>query len=141
MEDLSEKGDTFTQDSVDSCHTNEEAIEKGEMNVVVKTLPRSQKVIDQGDCYPMKASPRGLALIIEIEEYINEVQRKRVGSHVDVQNLTALFQQLHFKAEHKKNLGRKDFLGELERFASDAQHTNADMMILVVLSHGRDGQI
>ncbi len=32
--------------------------------------------------YPMNTRPRGLALIIEIEEYDNDVQERRVGSQV-----------------------------------------------------------
>ena len=60
---------------------------------------------------------------------------------VDVENLSKLFQQLHFKAEHKKNLSRPQFLTCLREFANNPDHRNADMMILAVLSHGRDGQI
>ena len=32
--------------------------------------------------YKMDASPRGLALIIEIEEYVNDIYEKRIGSNV-----------------------------------------------------------
>ena len=32
--------------------------------------------------YKMTAYPRGLALIIEIEEFVNNVEKPRIGSHV-----------------------------------------------------------
>lgn len=82
-----------------------------------------------------------MALIIEIEEYVNKVQDKRIGSHVDVENLSKLFEQLHFDLTHKKNLTRQEFYKELRSFAQNSAHRDADMMILAVLSHGRDGQV
>lgn len=86
-------------------------------------------------------SPRGLALIIEIEEYVNRVEEKRIGSHVDVENLQKLFKQFHFKTIHKKNLSYMDFNRALRDFATNPEHSDSDMMILAVLSHGRDGQV
>jgi hypothetical protein len=35
--------------------------------------------------YAMDTRPRGLALIIEIEQYENDVQERRIGSHVSSQ--------------------------------------------------------
>ena len=32
--------------------------------------------------YKMAAYPRGLALIIEIEQFMNDVEKPRIGSHV-----------------------------------------------------------
>jgi len=133
----------LSQESTDSCHNNE-AIEKGELDVVVRRT-ESIKICDVYEdvmpSYKMTAFPRGLALIIEIEEFVNNVEKQRIGSHVDVDNLTNLFKQLHFKAEHKKNLTRPQFLTVLREFASNPDHREADMMILAVLSHGRDGQV
>ena len=68
----------------DSCHTDS-AEAKGRLNVVViqSDLKRSNSAVESGiACYNMAANPRGHALIIEIEEYINDVQEKRVGSEV-----------------------------------------------------------
>ncbi len=89
----------------------------------------------------MTSRPRGLALIIEIEEYENDVQERRTGSEVDVHNLQKLFEALSFKVEHRKNLSRKEFDSELLAFSRDRKHAAADMMILAILSHGRDGHI
>lgn len=130
--------------SMDSCHNHEEAVEKGHLDVVVKKVPvaRALSSVDSGmPEYKMTAFPRGLALIIEIEEYDNAVQTKRIGSDVDVANLKKLFQQLHFKSEHLRNLTRLDMLKALKDFAAHPDHRDADMMVLVILSHGTDGRI
>ena len=143
----------------------EEPEEKGRLNVVVKraSFRRTNSAMDTGmPCYKMDARPRGLVLIIEIEEYVNEVQEKRIGSEVltalgliqkidhntvsltfqiDVENLHNLFVQLQFKVEHKKNLKRREFDRELEVFAEERGHREADMMVLVILSHGREGNV
>ncbi len=134
--------------SQDSCHADL-PLQKGELEVVVKSaasirpdLKRNNSAIDAGmPVYKMSSNPRGLALIIEIEEYENNVQVKRTGSHVDVDNLTKLFKQLHFKVEHRQNLTRLEFYQTLEAFAGLDDHREADMMILAVLSHGRDGHV
>jgi len=91
--------------------------------------------------YKMMAYPRGLALIIEIEEFQNQIASRRHGSHVDILNLKKLFEQLHFKIDHHQNLNRMDFLKQLDIFAAAPEHRDADMMILVILSHGRDSAI
>ena len=68
-----------SDDSQDSCHM-EDATEKGHLQVRVK-LTR-EKSINNIPSYKMTSSPRGLALIIDIEEYDNEIQDKRIGSKV-----------------------------------------------------------
>lgn len=63
----------------------EEAEERGRLNVVVKrtSFKRTNSAIDSGmPCYKMDARPRGLALVIEIEEYVNDVKERRIGSEV-----------------------------------------------------------
>ena len=52
-----------------------------------------------------------------------------------------LFKQLHFNVEHEKNLSYINFKRVIRTFAANPKHRETDMMILVVLSHGRDGQI
>jgi len=89
----------------------------------------------------MTAYPRGLALIIEIEDYENNVASKRHGSHADVTNLKSLFEQLHFHIQYHRNLKRIDFYRVLTDFASAPEHRDADMMIMVILSHGRESAI
>ena len=65
----------------------EDPEEKGRLNVVVKraALNRTNSAMDTGmPCYKMDARPRGLVLIIEIEEYVNDVQERRIGSEVSI---------------------------------------------------------
>ena len=60
---------------------------------------------------------------------------------VDRVNLTRLFQGLYFQVEAHQNLKYQELHEVLHRFANNPLHEHADMMILVVLSHGRDGKI
>jgi hypothetical protein len=48
--------------------------------------------------YPIGSNPRGLALIIDNEQFDNDVLPFREGSHIDANNLDILFEQLGFKA-------------------------------------------
>ena len=80
--------------------------------------------------YQMTSDPRGLALIIENEEYENEIETTRHGSHKDVLNLKSLFKKLKFKIIYKKNLKRYDFFQELDHFQDNPEHRSGDMMIL-----------
>ena len=70
-------------DSQDSCHT-EDAAEKGYLNVNVRQSVRrsNSSVIAGMPVYPMTSNPRGMALIIDIRKYDNNVQDERYGSEV-----------------------------------------------------------
>ena len=59
----------------------------------------------------------------------------------DVSNLEKLFSNLGFEVEIKKNLIKTDFYTEICNFSRNRKHLDGHMMILVVLSHGRDGHI
>ena len=75
----------LSQASMDSCHNGECPEELGSMDVVVKKMAKDLKIDESlTGQYDMARSPRGLALIIEIEEYVNRVEEKRIGSHVSV---------------------------------------------------------
>ncbi len=56
-------------------------------------------------------------------------------------NLTHLFEGLHFKVLTRHNLTKRAFWEELRSFAALEDHEDANMMILAVLSHGRDGHV
>ncbi len=61
---------------------------KGILDVKVKRGNSFNSSASGMPTYKMDARPRGRALIIEIEEYVNDVQDKRIGSHVSaVQNI------------------------------------------------------
>ena len=46
----------------------------------------------------------GLALLIDIERYENDVQEQRIGSDVDVENLSQLLKGLEFDVAIHRNL-------------------------------------
>ncbi|TRY69101.1 hypothetical protein TCAL_01435 [Tigriopus californicus] len=130
--------------SQDSCHM-EEVEEKGVLDVKIKRAPsirRNNSAIEAGmPCYNIISKPRGLAMIVDIEKFDNDVQERRVGSHVDVDNLKKLFRGLYFDVIEKHDLCRRDFEVALRELATDYRHLHGDMMILAILSHGRDGHI
>ncbi len=84
-----------SMDSADSCHSME-AEKKGRLEVSVRPAryQRSNSNVSnsaatsagggqtQMQIYRMDSRPRGMALIVEIEEYDNDVQERRVGSQV-----------------------------------------------------------
>jgi hypothetical protein len=43
--------------------------------------------------------------------------------------------------EHKQNLNRREFDNVIHSFARNPLHKKTDMMILAILSHGRDGHV
>jgi hypothetical protein len=65
----------------------EGVVEKGQLEVNVKkvNIARSNSAVRAGmPCYTMTSKPRGLALIIEIDKYDNDVYEPRIGSNVSV---------------------------------------------------------
>jgi len=50
--------------------------------------------------YPMCRNPRGMALIIDNETFVNDILPKREGSRMDSNNLEDLFTQLGFKVRN-----------------------------------------
>merc|ERR1719422_1431901 len=91
--------------------------------------------------YEMYRRPRGLALIIDIEVYENDVQERRYGSHVDVENMKSLLQGLEFDVTVHKNLQLGSFFKEITEFCCNKMHQEADMTVVVILSHGKDGVV
>jgi len=89
--------------------------------------------------YKMTSNPRGMALIIDNEEFENLPPRR--GSHIDSDCLARLYQQLGFWVVIKKNLRKLSLEFELFSFATDNQHHQLDMAIITVLSHGENGSI
>jgi hypothetical protein len=75
----------------------------------------------------MTSSPRGLALLIDNEDF--DTLPPRRGSHVDSACLTRLFQQLGFWVVLRRNLGRVSLEFELVSFATDTMHHSLDMAI------------
>jgi len=89
--------------------------------------------------YEMNRLPRGYALIIDIEVYENDIHERRLGSHVDVENLKSLLEQLSFDVRVFKDLSQANFYKELSEFANWKLHAEANMAVVGILSHGKDG--
>eukprot|EP00090_Calanus_glacialis_P014030 TRINITY_DN22662_c0_g1_i2.p1 TRINITY_DN22662_c0_g1~~TRINITY_DN22662_c0_g1_i2.p1 ORF type:complete len:378 (-),score=117.05 TRINITY_DN22662_c0_g1_i2:158-1291(-) len=136
--------DSHSVRSCDACCMETEPTEKGMMDVrvVPAAYHRSNSnQFSQMSSYEMQRRPRGLALIIDIEVYENDVQERRFGSHVDVENMKALLQGLEFDVTVHKNLQLGQFFKQVTEFCSNKMHEEADMTVVVILSHGKDGVV
>ena len=58
-----------------------------------------------------------------------------------MKNLHRLFSDLGFEVEVKQNLIKTEFDREVRNFSQKREHLTGHMMIMAVLSHGRDGNI
>ena len=128
--------------SCESCCLDTEAQHRGrlEVSVVPAAYHRSNSYqCSRMPAYPMHRRPRGQAIIIDIEVYENDIQERRLGSDVDVENLRALLQGLEFDVTVHKNLALGPFYREITEFCCNKMNAEADMAIVVILSHGKDG--
>eukprot|EP00092_Neocalanus_flemingeri_P020369 GFUD01022067.1.p1 GENE.GFUD01022067.1~~GFUD01022067.1.p1 ORF type:complete len:449 (-),score=114.34 GFUD01022067.1:342-1688(-) len=133
--------------SVKSCDTRymePEPTERGLMDV--RVIPAAFHRSNSHQCsqmaaYDMYSRPKGLALIIDIEVYENDVQARRFGSNVDVENIKALLCGLEFDVSVHTNLPLAQFVKEITEFCSNKKHLEADMSVVVILSHGSDGVV
>eukprot|EP00090_Calanus_glacialis_P013661 TRINITY_DN22315_c0_g1_i1.p1 TRINITY_DN22315_c0_g1~~TRINITY_DN22315_c0_g1_i1.p1 ORF type:complete len:416 (+),score=104.06 TRINITY_DN22315_c0_g1_i1:319-1566(+) len=108
---------------------------------VEKTASNVTKTHGTFKTYKMDSKPRGLVLIIDNENFDNEVLPTRTGSLVDANNLDILFGQLGFRVTLRRNLPYYDMITEIQKFASKTDHALGDMAIVAILSHGRHGLI
>jgi len=93
------------------------------------------------NAYPLFSKPRGLALIIDNEDFDNNVLPRRTGSMVDANNLDILLSELGFKVTLRRNLSYRDMMIDIKTFATNPQHAECDMTVVCILSHGRHGLI
>ena len=83
----------------------------------------------------MSADPRGLALIIDIEEF-DDFESPRSKCQ-DISELKLLFHKLKLTCIHEKNLNSNQLYEVIDSFSSNPEHAQADMMVLVILSQGK----
>ena len=89
--------------------------------------------------YPMCSKVRGHALIINNEKFSQkDIYPFRKGSSVDIENLGSLFSQLGFLVEKCENLKRNDTFKKLIDFSEMKDHTQADMAVICISSHGSE---
>eukprot|EP00094_Tigriopus_californicus_P009381 TCALIF_09046-PA protein Name:"Similar to CASP2 Caspase-2 (Gallus gallus)" AED:0.11 eAED:0.11 QI:358/1/0.85/1/0.5/0.57/7/0/265 len=84
----------------------------------------------------MSSLPKGQCLIIDIEDFKNDLHPRRKGSHVDSTNLAVLFSQLGFQVKVTRNLTYSKLNVEITEFASSEKHVKGSMCIVIFLSHG-----
>jgi len=108
---------------------------------VAKSASKITKTHGAFKTYKMESKPRGLVLIIDNENFDNDVLPTRTGSLVDANNLDILFGQLGFRVTLRRNLPYYDMITEIQKFASKDDHSLGDMTVVAILSHGRHGLI
>ena len=87
--------------------------------------------------YNMSSKVRGHVLIINNENFSQkDIYPVRKGSHVDLDNLADLFEQLGFLVEKCENLKRNETFKKLIDFSEKESHTSADMAAICISSHG-----
>jgi len=89
--------------------------------------------------YPLTKKIRGQCLIIDNEKFVNDVLPFREGSKIDSNNLDMLFEQLNFKVTVRRNLSYSEMMSTIGKFADLEEHEDAQMCIVVILSHGEAG--
>lgn len=143
--DSPDSGSVGSLGSQDTCCMEESPpTEQGLLDVNVIPASYHRSVSFTGPkmaTYRMEQLPRGLALIIDIEVYVNDLHERRVGSHVDAENLKKLFEGLRFEVCVYKDLYRAEVFKAIQLFRDDPRHNVADMVIIAILSHGNDGGV
>jgi len=89
----------------------------------------------------MFSNPRGYALIINNESFVNDIYKYRSGSTIDANNLDILFEQLGFKVIVQNNRTYQEMREDINSFAQRQEHASSNMAIIVLLSHGEDGLV
>merc|ERR1712222_91583 len=101
-----------------------EPVQVGRIPVQVVPAMYHRQTSSRMPAYDMNRRPRGLALLIDIERYENDVQEQRIGSDVDVENLSQLLKGLEFDVAIHRNLHLAAFfkVGFYERIDLSSDH-------------------
>lgn len=98
--------------------------------------------------YKMTSSPRGIAVIINIENFepdpekCNQKEEKlerREGSNVDADNLEKLFLALNFKVEKLTDKKENEIWDELKKISKNVTLKASDCFVMCIMSHGKNG--
>jgi caspase 7 len=91
------------------------------------------------DKYKMDHEKRGTALVINMRSYENDKLRNReIKSKIDVDNLKRTLEYLEFDFQLCDNFKAKEIEQEIQRQASQIDHSQSDCFVCVVMSHGND---
>ena len=90
---------------------------------------------DEFDRYKMNCNPHGIAMIVNIETFIEEVSMTRKGSHHDFIQLRETFEQLQYVVLGFEDLTKGQFKKQLLNVRK-MDHNKYDSFICVIMSHG-----
>uniref|UniRef100_A0A1B6HDM3 Caspase family p20 domain-containing protein n=1 Tax=Homalodisca liturata TaxID=320908 RepID=A0A1B6HDM3_9HEMI len=93
---------------------------------------------DLKQVYRMGSKPKGLALIINIRDYVNKIKDLREGSEEDVRRLKSTLEQLDYKVTICEDPTKVEILDAVTMFAKNDEHRQCDSCIMFVMSHGVD---
>ncbi|GAA6078781.1 caspase-6-like isoform X1 [Tachysurus ichikawai] len=88
--------------------------------------------------YEMNHKRRGLALIFNHEDFKSLWERR--GTKIDRDNLKQRFQALGFEVNIHDNKNKTEVLEEIRK-AAEMDHADADCVVCIFLTHGKEGQI
>jgi len=117
---------------------------KGEMKMKEELSKEEEELsemvaINDDDIYPLAGKRMGKCILLENDMFHTGLGlSKRKGSSVDRALIIDAFHRLGFQVEVHQNLTCRDIEGVLEE-AGQADHSNAAMIAVVVLSHGNEG--
>ena len=111
-----------------------EAHHKSELSKV-NEVHSVHEIIDSS-IYLMNKRPHGIALIINIETFIDTGPfANRIGSEHDVTSLIRVFDFIEYDTKVFVNLTRREFLKALRKIR-DSDHSIFDSFFCVIMSHG-----
>ncbi|CAH1239904.1 CASP2 [Branchiostoma lanceolatum] len=117
---------------------------KGPIPVVVKACTPAffQQIKAKHKPYKMEAKPRGLALILSNTRFGQASGlQDRKGGEVDLLNIEHLLLGLGFQTFPEEDKSAEDMCSILKNFAAKEEHRAADACIVVLMSHGAQGEI
>ena len=89
--------------------------------------------------YRINSCPRGKCIVINNVTFDSETS-ERVGAQHDEGRLKDLFEELGFLVEIKTNLTRDDMY-KLAKDVAAEDHSNFDGFVLIIMSHGGEGNV
>ena len=85
--------------------------------------------------YPIDEKRVKTLHIFNVNEFKNKPQMTRIGSLVDVKNLTDTFESLNFKVKVYSDLTSTAMKEQFEKLGNE-DHSNRDLFFCVIMSHG-----
>lgn len=88
----------------------------------------------------MTRKPRGRCIILN-NAHFECHSESREGSELDVDRMHSLFSHFHFKVTIGSNLSANEMKGLLTRVSKAESQNDADCLVIIVMSHGKEGTI